>query len=176
MSNILILYSSNDGQTLEISKRIESVLELKDESVTLLSIDKGNDLDLGQFDKIVLGSSVRYGKHSKKILNFINTNEPTLTSKPNAFFSVNLVARKPEKADPQTNPYLVKCLSQISWKPKILAVFAGKVDYPKYRYFDRLMIQLIMWMTKGPTDPKVTIEYTDWVQVENFGKKISEMK
>jgi menaquinone-dependent protoporphyrinogen oxidase len=32
-----------------------------------------------------------------------------------------------------------------------------------------------MWMTKGPTDPAATIEFTDWKQVEEFGVTISEM-
>ncbi len=26
------------------------------------------------------------------------------------------------------------------------------------------MIRLIMWMTKGPTDPKTNIEFTNWNQ------------
>jgi menaquinone-dependent protoporphyrinogen oxidase len=56
-----------------------------------------------------------------------------------------------------------------------LAIFAGKVDYPKYTFWERLMIQLIMLMTKGPTDPKAIVEFTDWQQVENFGHLICEI-
>jgi menaquinone-dependent protoporphyrinogen oxidase len=32
-----------------------------------------------------------------------------------------------------------------------------------------------MWMTKGPTDPNTNIEFTDWSQVEEFGRLVSEM-
>jgi menaquinone-dependent protoporphyrinogen oxidase len=32
-----------------------------------------------------------------------------------------------------------------------------------------------MWMTKGPTDPKTNIEFTNWKQVEDFGRLIGEM-
>ena len=35
------------------------------------------------------------------------------------------------------------------------------------------MIRFIMWMTKGPTDPTGTFEFTDWDAVESFGRKIS---
>jgi menaquinone-dependent protoporphyrinogen oxidase len=98
-----------------------------------------------------------------------------LESKSNAFFSVNVVARKPEKNHPETNPYLIKFLRQIPWKPMKLAVFAGKIDYQKYKFWDRLMIRLIMWMTKGPTDPKTNIDFTNWSQVEDFGQVISEI-
>lgn len=88
---------------------------------------------------------------------------------------MNVVARKAEKNTPETNPYLKKFLKQISWKPKVLAVFAGKIDYQKYGVLDRFMIRLIMWMTKGPTDPKTNIEFTNWEQVEDFGRIVSEM-
>jgi menaquinone-dependent protoporphyrinogen oxidase len=37
------------------------------------------------------------------------------------------------------------------------------------------MIRLIMWITKGPTDPKAVVEFTDWQQVEAFGRLIAEM-
>ena len=66
-------------------------------------------------------------------------------------------------------------MSQITWKPKLLDVFAGKIEYPKYGFFDRFMIQLIMRMTKGPTDKTQTYEFTDWNRVKVFGKKISEL-
>jgi len=85
------------------------------------------------------------------------------------------VARKPEKSRPEHNPYLQKFLRRISWKPGIVAVFAGKIDYPSYRPLDRFMIRLIMWMTKGPTDPNAVIEFTDWQQVEAFGHTVAAM-
>jgi len=90
------------------------------------------------------------------------------------FFSVNLVARKLDKNRPETNPYLKSFLRQISWKPKELAVFAGKIDYPSYNSFDRTVIRLIMWMTNGPTDPSTVNEFTDWHQVELFGQALSK--
>jgi menaquinone-dependent protoporphyrinogen oxidase len=133
-------------------------------------------VDFAAFDKIVIGASIRYGKHNKKVYAFIKSNEQLLNSKPNAFFSVNVVARKPGKRQPDTNPYVKKFLKEITWNPGRVAVFAGKIDYPRYTFFDRNMIRLIMWMTKGPTDPTATIEFTDWDQVEAFGRTISEMQ
>jgi len=70
---------------------------------------------------------------------------------------------------------LVKFLKQIEWKPKKLAVFAGKLDYQKYGLFDRQMIRFIMWLTKGPTDTKSVIEFTDWNKVEKFAYLVCDM-
>ena len=54
-----------------------------------------------------------------------------------------------------------------------MAVFAGKIDYPRYGFIDKYMIRLIMWMTKGPTDVSGTFEFTDWSAVENFAERLS---
>ncbi len=168
MKNIVIIYSTTDGHTREICSRLQIIIEQDGHQVTLIPIEDASEVELNKFNKIVIGASIRYGKHSKMIYEFISNNQKILDEKPNAFFSVNVVARKPDKNRPETNPYLKKFLSQISWKPKELAVFAGKIDYQKYTIFDRLMIRMIMWITKGPTDPKANIEFTDWNQVNNF--------
>lgn len=175
MARILILYSSTDGQTRKISHRLQQVIEHQGHQATVAPVQDEPGLDLQSFDKIVIGASIRYGRHSPQVVEFINRNEELLVSKPNAFFSVNVVARKPDKSRPDANPYLQKFLRRISWKPKELAVFAGKIDYPSYRFFDRLMIRLIMWMTKGPTAPDTVVEFTDWHQVEDFGRLICKM-
>lgn len=175
MAKILIIYSTTDGQTRKICHRLREVIEQQAHHVKMLSIQDEPQVDLAFFDKIVIGASIRYGKHSPLILDFIKKNEQILTEKSNALFSVNVTARKPDKNQPETNPYMRKFLRQMTWQPKRLAVFAGKIDYPRYSFFDRLAIRLIMLMTDGPTDPKAVVEFTDWRQVEAFGKVISAM-
>jgi len=175
MANILIVYSTTDGHTVTICQRLQQLLEQNDHRVDVVSVSDAKAIDLNDFDKIVIGASIRYGKHSQQIIDFIQKHQAILDSKPNAFFSVNVVARKPEKNRPETNPYLQKFLKTIRWKPRELAVFAGKIDYPRYHFFDRFMIRLIMFITRGPTDPKATIEFTDWQQVESFAKRIGKI-
>jgi len=175
MTRILILYSTTDGHTLKICERLQQAIGQQRHHVTLVSIGDAANVDIHAFDTLVIGASIRYGKHSKAVVDFIERNTPLLESKANAFFSVNIVARKPEKNQPDTNPYLRKFLRQIAWRPQALAVFAGKLDYPRYGVFDRFMIRLIMWMTHGPTDPTAVIEFTDWQQVEAFGRRIGTL-
>ncbi|MFY9329996.1 MAG: menaquinone-dependent protoporphyrinogen IX dehydrogenase [Georgfuchsia sp.] len=175
MAKILIIYSTTDGHTREICLRLKQIAEALNNQVTLVSVNEANTVELNSFDKVVIGASIRYGKHSKQIYAFVKEHRQVLDSKPNAFFSVNVVARKPEKNTPETNPYLKKFLRQISWKPRKLAVFAGKIDYKKYKFLDRFMIRLIMRMTKGPTDPETNIDFTNWDQVAEFGQFIHDM-
>jgi len=172
MKSTLIIYSTTDGQTLEICKKIFSKLNVS-ESSNIIHISKAEGLDLNQFDKIIIGASIRYGKHKPELYEFIKKNVACLEAKENAFFSVNVVARKPEKNTPETNPYMQKFLELSPWSPKKLAVFAGKIDYPKYKFIDKHMIRLIMWITKGPTDVKNTYEFTDWNSVDEFSKQLN---
>jgi menaquinone-dependent protoporphyrinogen oxidase len=175
MASILIIYSTTDGHTKTICERLKQTLEALHDQVTVRPVEDGLPGDADSFDKIVIGASIRYGKHARPVYRMIKEHQALLDSKPNAFFSVNVVARKPAKRTPETNPYLKKFLKQIAWKPKQVAVFAGKLEYPKYKWWDLYMIRFIMWMTKGPTDPRTTVEFTDWNQVEEFAGLIHNM-
>ncbi|HKI64747.1 MAG TPA: menaquinone-dependent protoporphyrinogen IX dehydrogenase [Burkholderiales bacterium] len=175
MSKILILYSTIDGHTLKICGRLRQVVEQAGHEVTLAELRGRPDIELEPFDKIVIGASIRYGKHRPQVAEFMRTNRRILERKPSAFFSVNIVARKQNKNTPETNPYVRKFLRQIEWRPRQVAVFAGMLDYPRYGFWDRQIIRFIMFLTKGPTDPNSVVEFTDWRQVEAFGQQISTM-
>jgi len=169
-----LLFATTDGQTLKISKKIKIVFDKKNYDIDLINVEDF-DGNISNYNKLIIASSIRYGVHNKKIIKFINTNKEKLDKIKTAFFSVNLVARKPEKNQPTTNPYVVKFFQKIDWKPTIIEVFAGMLDYKKYKFFDRKMIQFIMWITKGPTDKNVKIEYTNWDKVEVFAEKVIKL-
>ena len=175
MARILIAYSTTDGHTREICNRLRSVIEQQAHQVTLVPVGEVADADLEHCDKIVVGASIRYGRHRPAVVEFIARNAEVLNRKASAFFSVNVVARKPAKSQPHTNPYVRKLLRKIAWRPREVGVFAGKIDYPRYSTLDRMIIRFIMLLTGGPTDPRAVVEFTDWKQVEAFGGLIARM-
>ena len=172
MKKYLIVYSTTDGQTLKICERIAGILSSKF-NTKIVSIEDMKDLDINHYENILIGASIRYGKHKPELYSFIKENLCFLTKVKASFFSVNVVARKSEKNKPETNPYIQKFLTLSNWTPLHIGVFAGKIDYPKYRFIDRFMIRLIMWITNGPTDTKNAYEFTNWDAVDEFAKKIS---
>ena len=172
MYGILIIYSSTDGHTKTICERISNFLNNENE-IKIMSLDEATNFDLSAFNKIIIGASIRYGKHSKKLYKFIRLNKNILDQKQSIFFSVNVVARKSEKNTPETNPYIKKFLKISNWKPKKIGVFAGRVDYPNYGFFDKYVIKFIMFLTNGPTDTSQSYEFTDWSKVDEFAKELS---
>jgi len=171
MSGSLIIYSSTDGHTKRICEYIINFLH-DAKKAKIKSLNEASQVDLSSFDKIIIGASIRYGKHSNELYKFIETNKDMLNKKKSIFFSVNVVARKPEKNTPDTNPYIKKFLKISKWKPSKIGVFAGKVDYPSYGFLDKYVIKFIMFLTKGPTDTSQSYEFTDWSKVEVFAKEL----
>jgi menaquinone-dependent protoporphyrinogen oxidase len=175
MAKVLIVYSTVDGHTRKICERLQQVVESGGHRVQLAVLDEAFDRDPRDFDAVVIGASIRYGKHRPRVGEFVRRHAKALQTMPSAFFSVNIVARKPQKNQPDTNPYVRKFLQQVAWRPTALEVFAGKLDYPRYGFFDRQMIRFIMLLTHGPTDPTTTVEFTDWQRVDAFGRAISAL-
>ncbi|MCB5160711.1 menaquinone-dependent protoporphyrinogen IX dehydrogenase [Marinomonas algarum] len=175
MSTLLLIYSTTDGHTIKISQKMQESIEKQGHSVSLVPVEEVTSETLTQHDKIIVGASIRYGKHQKVVADFITTHKALLEEKPSAFYTVNLVARKPEKCQPDTNPYIIKFLTELNWEPNLKGVFAGRLNYKKYGFLDRNMIRFIMWMTKGPTDPSTDQVFTDWDSVEQFALAAADM-
>lgn len=171
-TNTLVLYSSVDGQTLKIIKHITATLQ---ENITLLNVEEPLDIDFSNYDKVLIGASIRYGNFRKSLLDFINTHKIQLDLLPNAFFVVCLTARKPEKASPANNAYMAKFDRLSLWQPRLKGVFAGALLYSRYNWWQTLIIQLIMKITGGSTDSSKDIELTDWSKVDLFSKDFSAL-
>ena len=99
MINTLIIYSTTDGQTKLICNKIISE-NFKQDEVRLCSLADCSKEDLSKYKKIIIGASIRYGKHNTELLKFTNINKDMFNRIKSAFFSVNVVARKPLKNTP----------------------------------------------------------------------------
>ncbi len=175
MSRIALLYQGCEGQTRKIAERISYCLTQAGHETFVSSIaDLNNGFSLESYDGVILGCSIRYGKHHNECYQFIKKYSDLLAAIPSYFFSVNLTARKPARRDPHNNRYLQKFLKQISWTPDRVEVFAGALLYTQYRWVDKQMIRLIMKLTDGPTDITQNTEFTDWKRVKTFAEQLGQ--
>jgi len=175
VAKTLLLYFSLYGHTRRIAERIRDRMMELGEDVDAVSLQENPDVDPNQYERIILGACIRNGKYKPPVWDFIRKYKPLLDERPSAFFSVNLVARKPEKNTPETNPYTKQFVQKSPWQPDLLGVFAGDLDYQRYGAMDRNIIRLIMWITKGPTDPQTKEQYTDWAVVDRFAEQAAAL-
>ena len=162
---VLVVYSSRFGQAEKIARAIVDQLDVRGVDADLESLSATTAPDPKRHAGLALVASVRYGFFDKLAYRLIDEWRTWLDSVPSLLVTVSLTARTEAKRDPAVHSYTVKFLTKSGWRPGHTAVVAGMLDYPRYRIWDRLAIQMIMSMTHGPTDPKLTIEYTDWDQV-----------
>jgi len=166
---MLMLSSSVYGHVNKVCEAMRPTLEAAGFEVVEHALP-GAPPDPAQFDAVLIGASIRNGKHNPAVSQFIERHQSSLVARPGAFFSVNLVARKPHKNTPQTNPYVRKFLELSPWQPDRVGVFGGQLNYRRYRPMDRWVIRFIMWMNKGPTDLDTNADFTDWDAVQRFAE------
>jgi menaquinone-dependent protoporphyrinogen oxidase len=74
MARIGFVYSTVDGHTLEICERLVKVVEARGHTATLVELTPDSKIDLQEYDRVVIGASIRYGKHRPEVTRFINEN------------------------------------------------------------------------------------------------------
>jgi menaquinone-dependent protoporphyrinogen oxidase len=173
VEKVLLLHSSSDGQTIKILHHIESALG-EGYQCELMDLNGLPTVDFSSYNRVLIGASIRYGHLNKQLYRFIAANQAALEKYKVGFFCVNLTARKEGKNTPETSAYMKTFLKKSPWQPKLQAVFAGALRYPRYGWFDRVMIQFIMRITGGETDTSKEVEYTDWHKVEEFAGRFSQ--
>ena len=166
-----IIYSTTNGHTQKICSAIAKHLQDKEITVEIYPLDSFNQ-SITDFDVFVIGASIRYGKHKKEVRKFIETHQKELEQIRTGFFSVDLVIHNKKRNTTLTDPYFVKFIKSIKWRPDYIDIFAGYLNYSMYSFFDRIMIKLIMKITKGPTKSDTIIEYTDWNRVRSFSEEL----
>lgn len=82
-----IIYSTVDGQTLKICKVLANHLKERHQGVRLFPVE-AFDEKISDFDVVIIGASVRYGKHNQLVQQFISEKKiRTRAGKTSIFFS-----------------------------------------------------------------------------------------
>lgn len=168
-------FASRDGQARKIASRIADRLRADGLDAATLDLAESRAVTeiLSGTVLVVVVAAVRYGRHLAPAERFLDAYKTHPGAPPLALVSVNLTARKPEKRTVDTNPYIKKLIARHGLRPVAAAVFAGRLDYPSYGWFDRQMIRLIMRLTDGPADGTSSVDFTQWPDVDAFAGDIA---
>jgi len=160
---------SEYGHTRRICERVGALLAGHGHEFDVVPIQQNPSP--ADHDAVLIGASIRHGKHDPSVLEYVQTHRAQLEAKPSAFFSVSLIARKPTRNTPETNPYVRAFIARSPWKPRLVGVFGGELDYQRYGLFNRYVIRLIMKINRGPTDLETKVAFTDWDEVDRFAAR-----
>lgn len=163
MPDALVLYASMEGHTARIAERIASRIRSHGHRVDVAPV--GTDLELSDYAGVIVGASVHYGRHPAWLARVLRAEAASLRSPKTAFFSVSLGAKQ---------RYATRFLRRARWKPELVAVFAGALQYSKYGPLKRLVVRAFAAAAGHETDTSSDYEYTDWEAVDGFATAFSQ--
>ena len=93
MKSCLIIFSTTDGHTKKICDQIFNILN-ESYKIKTLKLSSACYEDLSNYNLIIVGASIRYGKHKKELYEFIRRNRRNLEKTETCFFIVTELPRK----------------------------------------------------------------------------------
>lgn len=170
MSRVLVIYATTDGHTAKVADNIGQIVREAGHEVEVADCARlPGDFSLAPYDGVILGGSVRYGRHQKTIKRFARRHHAEFAAKHSAFFSVSGAASSPTDR-PEAERLAQQFLAGVGWQPDLVGVFGGAILFTKYGPVTRLVMKMIAKRHGAGTDTSRDFEYTDWSAVRSFGE------
>lgn len=172
---ILIVYGTTHGQTATIAAFLRLTIEQRGCQVVLSNVKEPPTPPLDQFDGVMVGASIIARGHQPAIKAFIRDHLATLNAMPSAFFSVSASAGSSREAGRAAARRVRDAfLAETGFHPDVSESIAGAIKYTRYNFLLRWYMKKASRMNGGSTDTSRDHEYTDWAQVEAFGRQFAE--
>lgn len=142
--NTLIAYASKYGCTERCAKSLGEKLEGK---VDLLDLRSGKPVDLSQYDKVVLGSSVYVGRVHKEVSEFCASNAQALQNKKLGLFICGM-----QKDDVIAEELKIAYPEELASKAAAKACFGGEFIFSKMSFMDKTITKVIAKTNKDTSN------------------------
>jgi menaquinone-dependent protoporphyrinogen oxidase len=167
MTKILVAYHSYDGQTEKIAHHIGDRLRSPDVVVDVVDVDDASAPD--RYDVVVVGDSIRLGRHSRALVRYLQVHHEVLGQRPVVLFQVSMTsARTDEEHVAEAQRLVEQLVTKADLRPRVVATFAGALPYTTYGWFTRRVMRSIARREGNATDTSRDHEYTDWNAVNRF--------
>lgn len=153
---LLIIYASRYGQTEKIARRMAMATGVRTVAV---SIADAASVSLQDYDFLIIASSVYFGKHDRRIEEFVRKNAQSIAAMQSAFVSVS------GSKDPA---FVQEFSRRTGWIPEVQVSFAGGEPYTKYGFFTRWLMRSIARKHGRRVDVHRDYDFTDWKAVDHF--------
>ncbi|MCK5029636.1 MAG: flavodoxin domain-containing protein [Bacteroidales bacterium] len=138
---IAIIYSTKHGCTDKCSQTLSNEIGT---NTTLINLELTSDINLTEFDTIIIGGSIHAGMINRKIKKFVEKNMNTLLVKKIGLFLCCLFDG--EKALQQFHDAYPETLRN---KAIAHGLFGGELDFDKMNFFEKAIVKKVANVEKS---------------------------
>ncbi len=154
----LVVVASRHGATRDIADAI--CRELVANSIACIQLDATDDPDPSDYDAVIIGSAVYYGRWLKPARRYVHKHQQTLYQRAVwAFSSGPADARPPAQSGTRGTPDLLGPISPVEH-----VTFGGRIDTHRLSRLERLVVRAI-----GTGDA----DYRDWSVIQTWARSIA---
>jgi menaquinone-dependent protoporphyrinogen oxidase len=166
MKRILVSYATRAGSTVGAAETIAESLGAAGHQVDIRPVKDVSDMN--NYDALVIGSAVHMGNWLPEAVDFVKKNRSRLSQVPTAFFTVHMLNLGDSEASRQARlKYTAPVRALVT--PKAEVFFAGKMDYAKLSFFDRMIALLVAKLTGSKEG-----DYRDWAAIRSWAVSLPQ--
>ena len=164
--NILVAYASFTGSTREVAKYIAAIQRKHRHCVHIAPIKFVNRVD--EFDAIILGSPIRFGRPHQDLLSFINRYQQALLSKATALFIVCLTMKEDLPDNRRMVDNYLKVISDRypDFQPLAIEYFSGTLFLDRLNFINKAFLD---------RSRKQRGDFRDWGRIRAWSEKLPEL-
>ena len=169
-SKVLVAHVSRLGSTAEVAEFIGRTLAERGDSVDILTFDEVGDLR--QYDRIVIGSPIRYDRWLREATAFVDATRDELSQVPvDMFFTCLTLASGSPKGERKAATYAQKIRQQLPETAEVrVRGFAGVLDPFKGPLWVRILLQVLSRVSGiAPGD------YRDWDAIRTWAGQLQRV-
>jgi len=172
----LVAFGTKYGSTAAVADVIASELRGAGHAVDVADLRQKGAIDVSQYDLVVAGSAVFYGKWTKQGQEFLKKNSATLRGRKVALFVSCSDVLYPEKLEAGRKMYLDDVAAAHGLEPVAAGMFGGEVDFTKYGTFTKLILGKVgakEAMGKKGMGADEPYDFRDWEQIKSWARGLA---
>lgn len=176
MANFLVVYAARQQQSRKISAFIGEVLERQGHRADIFNVRSiPRSVTPEIYHGVIIGAPVQMKNYPRRFKRWVQFHAPTLNEKPAAFFSVCLRAFQQDESGQRAERETVQnFFKKTGWHPQTWAIFGGALNYSRYNWLTKRILQAIAKKSGVKTNVSEDYEFTDWQQVKTFTEDFAE--
>jgi menaquinone-dependent protoporphyrinogen oxidase len=169
--SIAIVYATWHGQAEKVARRIADVFYAYAVRTTPIDLRQlsADSMALERYDAVIVVGSVHFGRHSRRLVDFVRRSLAVLSTMSTAFLSVSNAAGSLE-GDAEAQRYIHEFVMRTGWQPDVTVSVAGAIPYTRYGFLMRHLMAFTSRLAGRDSDSTRDFEYTNWFAVEDFAR------